>query len=149
MGYETNNVRAGRFMRNRPLVERDRQENPDRALGVFLDARDHILLMQEWAARMQGPSEQSVAHARRALELCDQYTSMGIPLMGIGVDNFKTDALRHLGIGFDATVDVRIARDGVGDPGNHNRRFADEADLKAFIERTIKDKMERISGPYW
>lgn len=149
LGYETNQVRAGRFMRNRPLVERDREENPDRALGIFLDARDNILLMQEWAARAGGPNEQSIAYAKRALDLCNQYIEMKIPLMGIGVDNFRTDALRHLGVGFDATVDIRIARDNVGDPGPHGRRFADEADLKAFIERTIKDKMERISGPYW
>ena len=150
LGYENNAVRGRRFIRNRPLVIRDREENPDRALGVYLDARDNVLMMNEFLARTNGvPNDQARAHATRVLELCDLYKSAKVPLMGINVESFKSDALRVLGKGFDATVNIAVSRDGVGDPGQHPLRFADEADLKDYIERLLSGKLERISGNYW
>jgi glycosyltransferase involved in cell wall biosynthesis/SAM-dependent methyltransferase len=150
MGYENNAVRGKRFIRNRPLVIRDRQENPERALGIYLDARDNILMMNEWLTRNNGvPNDHARAHAERVLELCAQYEAKNIPLMGIGVDLYKSDALRVLGRGFDATVNIAVQRDGIGDPGKHPLRFADEADLKEYIARLISGKLERITGSYW
>ena len=150
MGYETNQVRGHRFIRNRPLVERDRAENPDRVLGIFLDARDHVLMMQEFIARAGGKaSEQSQSAARRVVELADQFNAAGVPLMGISCDQFRTDALRHLGLGFDATVDIRLNRDGVGDAGPHALRFLSEDEMRAFIDKRLGDKVERIKSEHW
>lgn len=150
MGYENNAVRGRRFVRNRPLVMRDRQENPDRALGIYLDARDNVLMMNEWLARNNGvPNEHARAHAERVLELCKQYHAAGIPLMGINCDSYKSDALRVLGRGIDATINIAVQREGVGDPGQHAMRFADEQDIKEYIARVLDAKLERVSGSYW
>lgn len=150
MGYETNQVRGQRFIRNRPLVERDRAQNPDRALGMFLDARDHMLMMQEWLGRANGQvTPQAQFHAEKVLDLCQQFRQAEIALMGIDIEGLKTDALRCLGRGIDANVNVTLGRDNVGDQGPFKYRFADEADLRDFIDRTIKNKIERLTGNYW
>lgn len=150
MGYETNQVRAARFMRNRPMVERDRIDYPQRALGIYLDARDHIMLMNEMLARTQGKiNDAAQEYARRALQLCKDYDASDIFLAGISTEQFKTDALRVLGQGFDATVVVRLNRDGIGDPGQHPQRFENEESLRAFIDKQIKSKIEKLNGSYW
>lgn len=150
LGYETNAVRGRRFSRNRPLVERDRRENPDRVLGMFLDIRDQILMMQEYTARNNNnATPQSVAHAKKALDLCREFEAADLPLMGINIETYRTDALRHLGLGFDAKIEIKLARDGVGDSGQFNLRFTDEDELRSYIKKQIDSKMERLRGPYW
>lgn len=158
VGYSSHTVRAMRFMRNRPMLERDRRENPDRALGFYLDARDQLLMAQEMIARANHGRPPNVQHvipqealafAQTCVDLCKKYWDAKVPLAGVSVDPLYWEALRMLGKGFDATVDVRIARDGIGDPGDHRMRFEDGADLERFLKRALQDKLPRVSGPYW
>ena len=150
LGYENNKARGMRFARNRPLVERDRRENPERALGIFLDARDHLLMMQELLARNNGqPTPEAMECATRVIELCDRYRAANISLMGINVDSYTTDALRCLGQGIDANVNITLNRAGYGDPGPFQYRFKDEAAVKAFVERTLSNRLEKFGGTYW
>ena len=41
-GYDTEDIRRGRFMRNWPLMQKDRKENPNRSLGKYLWIRDLV-----------------------------------------------------------------------------------------------------------
>lgn len=160
VGYSSHTVRARRFFRNRPLLERDRKENPGRVLGMFLDARDQILMMQEIIGRAnlgRAPHDErplvipdeARECARVCIELCNQYWAANVPLAGISLDQFYWEALRILGRGFDAHIDVRLRRDGVGDPGDLRMRFADEEDLNRFLKKVVADKVGKLTGPYW
>lgn len=149
VGYSNNQVRAQRFFRNRPLLERDLIENPDRVLGFFLEARDQMLMAQEYITRAGGKfiPEQARGHAERCLEYCRKFRKANVPLAGIAIEGFKTDALRILGRGFDATVILQVQREGVGDQGQMTMRFEDKADLEDFIRRQIADKVDPITAP--
>lgn len=163
VGYSSANVRAQRFFRNRPLLERDRKENPHRALGIFLDCRDQVLMANEAIARASvgippgSPPNippEALAYAQRAVDLCREFWAANVALAGVQLDDFYTDAMRILGRGFDATVAVLVSRDGVGDRGpgpngEHTMRFESKADLEAFLKRAVAAKVDPVTGNYW
>ncbi|NJM10613.1 MAG: methyltransferase domain-containing protein [Synechococcaceae cyanobacterium SM1_2_3] len=151
IGYQSNRVRSERFLRNRPLLLRDREKNPQRALGVFLDCRDNVLLMGEVLHRSGGQRVPEVIHyAERVVALADEFAAMGVTLQDIDPTGYKSEALRVLGRGIEVNLDIRINRDGVGDPISPNAiRFADEKELRAFMDRVVTGKIEPLSGPFW
>jgi len=60
LAYVNETVRQERFRRNLPLMERDRQDYPERFLGKFLWLRDSVYLAQE--AMQRGQREKALAH---------------------------------------------------------------------------------------
>lgn len=150
LGYVNNGQRIQRFYRNRPLLLEDRRRNPDRVLGIYLEARDNSTLMNEALRRSNGQITSEVrALAESTVALVRKYWAMGVPLVNIDPTAFYSDALRVLGQGFDAHVDIRIGREGVGDRIEGELRFATRDELDAHIGRLTKDKLDAVSEPYF
>jgi glycosyltransferase involved in cell wall biosynthesis/SAM-dependent methyltransferase len=150
IGYETNNVRAARFMRNRPLLLADAEKNPDRVMGIFLQARDNLIIMNEMLARSNGNvGPQVIELAEATLKLCRQYWDAEVPLVNVDPTPFETECLRILGRGFEATVDIKIGRDNVGDQGQLAMRFEKEEDFERHLKRVTSDKIKAVTGRYW
>jgi glycosyltransferase involved in cell wall biosynthesis/SAM-dependent methyltransferase len=149
VGYISNSQRAGRFFRNRPMMEMDRQRYPNRVMGYHLEARDLWLVLNEGLARNNGEvTSQMVPIAQEIVRQCKMFYAADIPLMGIDPRPFLTTALRILGVGFDAEVQVRIGRDNVGDPPTEaSLRFESVGDFKAHLERLTKDKLAAVADP--
>jgi len=77
-GYTTEEIRRNRFRRNIGLMARDRQENPDRILGMYLWIRDLALMCRfelEQNGRMITPQmrEQAESGLRLWEEVLDKY----------------------------------------------------------------------------
>ena len=54
--YENDEARFGRFMRNYPLMQREKQKHPDRKLGHLLLLRDNSFLARDFkVGRLRGP----------------------------------------------------------------------------------------------
>lgn len=150
LGYANNNTRIQRFYRNRPLLMQDRRENPDRVLGIYLEARDNSTILQQLLNQTGGKvTDQMRQVARQTVELIRKYWALGIPLVGIDPLPFYSDALRILDEGFDCYLDIRIGRDGVGDKFDGGCRFATPEEMNAHIGRMTKDKVEAVTGRYF
>lgn len=166
-GYVTEAIRRQRFLRNLPLLVKDRQLYPERRLGLVFLARDCVHLARYELERTQGQmTPRSEAHLRRAIEIHQQHFrspddplhgysfplyQSALELLGEGIEiEYALDILPAPGLAANQAGDrLRLARgQGAGQAGapHFRRRVLDEAEARELLvwelERRLRDVRE-------
>ena len=150
-GYITEEIRRKRFLRNLPMLMKDRKRHPSRRLGLVFLARDLIHLARYDVERTHGVmSEKARAYLHRAIEIHRaHFTSPDNPLYGYSFPLYQT-ALELLGEGVvveyhlsvrnavGASAFAGASADGSSCQTEPQRRLAlDEAEAREFLDREL------------
>ncbi len=163
-GYITEEIRRKRFLRNLPMLMKDRKRHPSRRLGLVFLARDLIHLARYDLERTHGVmSEKARAYLNRAIEMHRaHFTSPDDPLHGYSFPLYQT-ALELLGEGIEVRYSLEIGNGGRrlagasafakasadAGPGRTEpqRRLAlDEAEAREFLDRELTRQLREARG---
>jgi SAM-dependent methyltransferase len=145
-GYVNEPVRRARFSRNFPLLEWDRQVNPDRKLGQFLWMRDIIHRMRYF---------QEIGNLQAARQLAEEGVqffrqtwpdSSGDQLVGgMNALGYFSEALQFLGRGLPVNIVVDIG----GEQAPIQGVFETEDEVAALVRQLVKDKFAKRNSRYF
>jgi len=143
-GYITEQVRRSRFLRNLPLLLKDRKRHPERRLGLVFLERDYVHLARYELERTRGGmTEKAEEYLRRAIAIHrDHFASPEDNLHGYSLPLYQS-ALELLGEGIEVeyALSVNGRAGGAGDqllPNVARRRFLDEGEAKEFLEWELR-----------
>ena len=141
-GYVTEAIRRKRFLRNLPMVLKDRKRHPERRLGLVFLERDYIHLARYELERTRGVmTERARKYLERAAMIHrEHFRSADDALYGYSFPLYQS-ALELMGEGFSLGYFVAVAGDGAGDTvlphGLQRVRVADEAEAREFLARHL------------
>ncbi len=158
-GYVTEAIRRKRFLRNLPLVLKDRKRHPERRLGLIFLARDYIHLARYELEHTQGVmTDRAYKYLTRAAAIHrEHFASPQDPLHSYSFPLYQT-ALELMGEGFTLGYFVSVGEespdsgdgrrawvrppysDGAG-PMQHVR-VADEEEARAFLTRHLEELLK-------
>jgi len=138
-GYVTESVRRRRFLRNLPMVLKDRKRHPNRRLGLVFLERDYIHLARYELERTRGVMTERVQkYLRRAIAVHrEHFRSPDDPLYGYSFPLYQS-ALELLGEGFELGYFVAVSGEPMRDLGAQpvqRVRVADEGEAREFLDR--------------
>ncbi len=146
-GYATEAIRRKRFLRNLPMVLKDRKLHPNRRLGLVFLERDYIHLARYELERTRG---QMTERARKYLERAvavhrEHFQSPEDPLYSYSFPLYQS-ALEMMGEGFEMGYFLEVAGDTLlpnNAPPLHPKtqrvRVADKVEAREFIERHLAE----------
>jgi glycosyltransferase involved in cell wall biosynthesis/2-polyprenyl-3-methyl-5-hydroxy-6-metoxy-1,4-benzoquinol methylase len=154
--YDTEETRRERFVRNFPLMERDRQENPDRKLGMLLWLRDlahknrfEFEQTNRVSDQIQARAKEGVELWRKILDTPDTNTRMikeSMPYLTECVDL----TMKGEGIFFKMALDVNTK--GLGDDINapietaYIGKVETKEDLEKLYQLLVKEKIDSVEA---
>ncbi len=148
-GYVTESVRRKRFLRNLPMVLKDRKLHPNRRLGLIFLERDYIHLARYDLERTHG---QMTERARKYLERAaavhrEHFADPSDPLYGYSFPLYQS-ALELMGEGFEVGYFLEMGAGGKLLPYGEVRRVrvADEAEGREFMARQVAGLMREAKA---
>lgn len=140
-GYITEAVRRGRFLRNLPLLMKDREQYPQRRLGLVFLERDYIHLarydMERHGGRMTDQAARYLEQAARIHR--DHFRDEEDPLHGYSLPLYQ-GALELLGAGYEVGYFLGVGLDrapAVSGEEIVRRRFEGETELREYLDRQV------------
>jgi glycosyltransferase involved in cell wall biosynthesis/2-polyprenyl-3-methyl-5-hydroxy-6-metoxy-1,4-benzoquinol methylase len=151
-GYVDEEVRRNRYRRNLPLLHRDLEKYPERGLNRFLMLRDIAQGLMFEHEQTQG----IVLHGQkeRAVQGIDYWRTMveKDPLrMVMDSLQFYSHCVATLGLGFEAEVTYRVAKDAAPDLAcntNFKGRFATQDDYSKLIRKIEQEATRHYDSKY-
>jgi len=145
-GYMTEAVRRRRFLRNLPLLLKDRKRNPQRRLGLVFLARDYVHLARYELERTGGHlTDRARKYLERAVAIHRaHFASPKDPLHGYSLPLYQS-ALELLGVGFDLGYFLAVSGERLpeGTPQLiQRRRFLDQTEAHAFLAHQLAALLE-------
>jgi glycosyltransferase involved in cell wall biosynthesis/ubiquinone/menaquinone biosynthesis C-methylase UbiE len=140
-GYVTEAIRRSRFLRNLPLLMKDRERFPDRRLGLVFLERDYIHLARYDLERTRGqmtPRAQEFLRRAAALHR-DHFLRESDPLHAYSYPLYQS-ALALLDEGFEVghlLIPMLNGKASLAEAAPERRRFESEADLRRFLDDRI------------
>jgi glycosyltransferase involved in cell wall biosynthesis len=146
-GYITEEVRRARFLRNLPLLLKDREKYPERRLGLVFLARDYIHLARY---EMEKTGGKLTARGRRFLERAmaihrENFTDPREPLHAYSFPLYQT-ALALLDAGIE--VAWQLAPGEIPEDKVHRWRFGDEGELRMMLEARMQELFRQPQGQF-
>lgn len=151
-GYDTEETRRRRFMRNIELMQRDRQENPDRILGKFLWIRDIAqsiqFALESGAEVNEGMYVQATEGITLWRDLMDCNTRMAQE--ALKYYSFLVSIARpEKALDYSFSVDAKPAGMINGeDPDVYKGTFFDKEHATAFFKKIEGEKMTNLHSRY-
>ena len=138
-GYVTEDIRRRRFLRNLPMVLKDRKRHPNRRLGLVFLERDYIHLARYELERTRGVMTERVQkYLRRAVAVHrEHFRSPDDSLYGYSFPLYQS-ALELLGEGFELGYFMAVSGEPMRDLGAQpvqRVRVADEGEAREFLDR--------------
>jgi len=157
-GYVTEEIRRRRFLRNLPLLIKDRQRHPNRRLGLVFLERDYVHLARYDLERTRGQmTEKARRYLERAIEIHrEHFRSPDDPLHSYSLPLYQS-ALELLGEGFELEYALALP-EGAGGKlpsaplraglpnGRQRRRFLDEAEAREFLAEELRRLVREGEG---
>ena len=152
-GYSTEKIRRARFKRNWPLMRRDREENPDRTLGLYLWCRD-LAHVNRYELERNGKvvTNDMVKNANEAIDSWRELLKRNnIRMISDGLQ-FYSESVRLLGQGINYGVCLGSS------PGNIelkidnkilNGTFLNTDDIKRFTNILLKNNIAIYDQEYY
>jgi len=145
-GYVTEAIRRKRFLRNLPMVMKDRKLNPTRRLGMVFLARDYIHLARYELERTHG---QMTERARKYLERAvavhrEHFADPADPLHSYSFPLYQS-ALELMGEGFELGYFLALSGEPMRDLGAQSVqrvRVADEGEAREFLGRYLRELLK-------
>ena len=155
VGYSTEAIRRNRFIRNFPLMKRDRERYPERLLGKFLWLRDLSQFNRHLFERSGGQITQEIINnAQEGVKMWNALIDAKHLRMACdGLDYYSqcVDVLTR-GQGIKAAVDMSIAKlnGGIKLPCHPVQgMFIDRAQLDRFIGLMLTSTTEVMEDRYY
>ena len=153
-GYLDEPIRRQRFLRNSPLLAKDREKYPDRLLQKHFIMRDNMLLCSYEASQNGGKITDGMREmAEETVALYREHFLGQAKYANIDSLPYYTQALQILGRGVDVSYMVAASRDGIGD--NHNNgtpvtaRFETYEEAQIEISNLLKNKFDPLLPEMW
>jgi len=145
-GYVTEAVRRRRFLRNLPLLLKDRKRHPNRRLGLVFLARDYVHLARYELERTRGlVTEKARKYLERAIEIHrEHFRSPKDPLYAYSFPLYQS-ALELLGEGFDLGYFLALSGEPLRDLGAQpieRRRCLDEEEAREFLAHHLTELLQ-------
>jgi len=145
-GYVTETIRRKRFLRNLPLLLKDRKRHPTRRLGLVFLARDYVHLARYELERTYGQmTGKARKYLERALEIHrEHFRSPDDPLYSYSFPLYQS-ALELLGDGFDLGYFLALSPEPLSDLGSRpieRVRVRDEAEAHEFLEHHLAELLK-------
>ena len=146
-GYVTEAIRRKRFLRNLPLLMKDRKLHPTRRLGLVFLQRDYIHLARYELERTRGQmTDKAHKYLERAMQIHrehfrspdDQLYSYSFPLY--------QSALELLGEGFDLGYFLALSPEPLRDLGAQpiqRLRVRDETEAREFLDHHLTELLKQ------
>jgi glycosyltransferase involved in cell wall biosynthesis/SAM-dependent methyltransferase len=153
VGYLTEPIRRERFVRNYPLLLKDKEKHPNRLLQQHFIMRDNMLMAGYELAQNGGVISDSVRRlAQETKEIYRQHFLGKKQYANVDSLQYYTQAMTLLNEGFEVAFDLQANRDGVGDQINGHgtrARFATVDEAKLEIEQRLREKVDPLVGDFW
>ena len=156
-GYATEDGRRQRFWRNWPLMQRDREQYPERRLGRFLWIRDMAHINRFEISRYGRPTAACATRAQEAI-------AMWRALLEERQTRLAVDSLEYLGEladlatngqAVEVELNLGVNRFGLGDhlngtgaPRLFRGRLPSTEDARALITVLAEERLEAVEGQY-
>jgi len=145
-GYVTETIRRKRFLRNLPLLFKDRKRHPNRRLGLVFLARDYVHLARYEMERTRGVmTDKARKYLQRAVAIHrEHFRSPDDALHGYSFPLYQS-ALELLGEGFDLGYFLAVSAEPLRDLGSRppqRVRVSDEAEAREFLAHHLADLLE-------
>jgi hypothetical protein len=152
-GYINEGIRRGRFDRNLNLLKCDRLKYPDRTLGKYLyDVRDNLHQGRYIIERNQGRlTDEARQHLEGVIKAYKEFFltgKEGAPVLTDEGLDYYSEALTHLGLGFEFVLALDVKRQGA-QPGEFKRfRALDRDEGLKIIAAKMAQLTSRFEGEY-
>lgn len=140
MGYLTEETRQSRFWRNKPMLEKDIQDHPDRILQKHFICRDNMLLVK---FMLQQNGQRITNEIKR---LCEETIAIykehliGNPrYVHVDTLQYYSDALTVLGRGVDVRFDLETSKEGYGEMTGPGVRVESEEDFRKEFDSRVSE----------
>lgn len=150
--YLSETIRQSRFIRNFPLVQKDREKNPGRMLGLFMWLRDLIHWSRHHLMMNQGQMTKEV------YSWCTEVISIvsneffkedtGFDFMLEDATNYYSEACILIDIGFDSDTGLAFSRRNPNPIPAKRIRFATIDDYEKYIAIVMKQRVSPFKGKY-
>ena len=145
-GYVTEAIRRKRFLRNLPLLLKDRKRHPNRRLGLVFLARDYLHLARYELERSGGRmTEKAHRYLARTIQIHrDHFRSPADKLHSYSFPLYQS-ALELLGEGFDLGYFLALSGEPLHEVGSQpiqRRRFLDEEEAREFLNHHFAQLLE-------
>jgi len=154
-GYPTELVRRNRFERNFPLMQKDRELNPDRNLGKFLWVRDLAHFARYHMEQNGGVMTPEVEDAAgQGIKMWRELLDIGdIRLIAQSIPFYSECVYRLMdGNGIDYTLSINAGKAGTTfalPEGGINGLFASVEDIKRLTEIITDKSIENYGNKYF
>ncbi len=151
-GYVTEAVRRRRFLRNLPLLLKDRKRHPNRRLGLVFLARDYIHLARYELEHTRGQmTDKARKYLERAIEIHrEHFRSPKDPLHSYSFPLYQS-ALELLGEGFDVGYFLALSGEPLRDLGSQpiqRVHVRDEAEAREFLEHHLTELLKESQSEH-
>jgi glycosyltransferase involved in cell wall biosynthesis len=145
-GYVTEKIRRKRFLRNLPLLFKDRKRHPNRRLGLVFLARDYVHLARYEMERTRGVmTDKARKYLQRAAAIHrEHFRSPDDALHGYSFPLYQS-ALELLGEGFDLGYFLAVSAEPLRDLGSQplqRVRVSDESEAREFLAHHLTDLLD-------
>ena len=161
-GYVTERVRRERFQRNLPLIQRDRQDNPDRMLGRMLWMRDLAhLCMFEIESNGGQITDSVMRYASEGIRewetlLAESDKPIAARMVRDGLEFYST-LVAMTGQGFDVAFQMHMSRSVPGPQmqaqvergPKRGGRFLSREHLDKFLKICVDEQVVGFDNRYW
>ncbi len=148
-GYLIESTRQGRFVRNYPLLQKDRERYPDRVLQKHFIMRDNIQLCRFELNQNGGiVTDEMKRLCKENVELYrEHFLGKGI-YVGSDSLQYYSEALQLLGEGIDVAFQVNADKtQAKSEPQNY--RFASSEDFLKEFNRRAEDELAPYGNEYF
>ena len=148
-GYLTEDVRKGRFARNYVLMERDREENPDRFLGKFLMCRDWMHLVKfQLSINGNQMSDKIAEYCQKTIDLYEAEILLKDTLIQRDGLEYYNEALRLLGKGIEYEIMIDAVNPIPGAPRPESPMVISRFRTQELLSKFLVSRVKAISEPY-
>lgn len=152
-GYCTERIRRARFARNYPLMMRDREENPERTIGLYLWCRD-LAHANRYMLEKNGNvvTHEIVRNANESIDAWRELVKRSNMRMVIDALQFYSESVRILGHGINYALylDAAPATAKLKNPDNvMSGTFANTDDIKLFTNQLLKNNISIYDEKYY
>lgn len=153
-GYSTEAIRRKRFIRNFPLMKKDREKYPDRTLGKMLWVRDlaHCI---KYEMENNGNRLTPIIHewANECIAMWRELVELKASRMAVETLPFYSEAVGVVGGWVDAAFSHDVIMSGNGNNPNPSAnpiagRFQTGDDLRNLTALLIDENIKRFEGKY-
>jgi glycosyltransferase involved in cell wall biosynthesis len=150
-GYVTEGIRRQRFLRNLPMLLKDRRRNPNRRLGLVFLERDYVHLARYELERTRGQmTDKARRYLERAVEVHhEHFRRPDDPLYSYSFPLYQS-ALELLGEGVELGYFLAVGGSPPLPSGLtaqvEKRRFRDEAEAREFLEHELGSLLREARG---